>query len=260
MSTIYLCHILNIFCLSHLYLWILVYICYIFWSSTDCFIDTVILVFHYIKLDKFWVHAESRLPLPLSPLLPCHNLIHPECSCQKNLRFHMNTSTVRTWCAHMRLLHHIVGQLIEMAMSVRAYKLFFTKANNIFSWHLILNRIVIYLLSLFCCAFTERNRSCDFFSSFLIVAIYIVCLCFKNISSWTVEITVAAHDTTGGMATKISEAAMIARQGVDVYIVKVNRLLVFYQQIILHLSHKKSHFDLQRLNWILSVGGILLKG
>ncbi|KAK1362047.1 Isopentenyl phosphate kinase [Heracleum sosnowskyi] len=35
-----------------------------------------------------------------------------------------------------------------------------------------------------------------------------------------VEISVAAHDTTGGMATKISEAAMIARQGVDVYIVK----------------------------------------
>ncbi|KAL8157318.1 isopentenyl phosphate kinase isoform X2 [Apium graveolens] len=39
-------------------------------------------------------------------------------------------------------------------------------------------------------------------------------------TSKEVEITVAAHDTTGGMATKISEAAMIARQGVDVYIVK----------------------------------------
>lgn len=36
-----------------------------------------------------------------------------------------------------------------------------------------------------------------------------------------VEITVAAHDTTGGMATKISEAAMIAKLGIDVYIVKV---------------------------------------
>ncbi|KAK4430044.1 Isopentenyl phosphate kinase [Sesamum alatum] len=35
-----------------------------------------------------------------------------------------------------------------------------------------------------------------------------------------VEITVAAHDTTGGMITKISEAAMIAKLGMDVYIVK----------------------------------------
>ncbi|OAY79552.1 Isopentenyl phosphate kinase, partial [Ananas comosus] len=35
-----------------------------------------------------------------------------------------------------------------------------------------------------------------------------------------VEITVAAHDTTGGMETKISEAAVIARLGIDVYITK----------------------------------------
>ncbi|KAL1569826.1 isopentenyl phosphate kinase-like isoform X1 [Salvia divinorum] len=35
-----------------------------------------------------------------------------------------------------------------------------------------------------------------------------------------VEITVAAHDTTGGMVTKITEAAMIAKLGIDVYIVK----------------------------------------
>ncbi|GMH01766.1 hypothetical protein Nepgr_003605 [Nepenthes gracilis] len=35
-----------------------------------------------------------------------------------------------------------------------------------------------------------------------------------------VEMTVAAHDTTGGMKTKISEAAAIAKLGVDVYIVK----------------------------------------
>ncbi|CAN1187767.1 Isopentenyl phosphate kinase [Linum perenne] len=35
-----------------------------------------------------------------------------------------------------------------------------------------------------------------------------------------VEITVAAHDTTGGMVTKIAEAAMIAKLGIDVYIVK----------------------------------------
>lgn len=33
--------------------------------------------------------------------------------------------------------------------------------------------------------------------------------------------TVAAHDTTGGMVTKITEAAMIAKLGIDVYIVKV---------------------------------------
>ncbi|KAL5100157.1 hypothetical protein RYX36_004484 [Vicia faba] len=36
----------------------------------------------------------------------------------------------------------------------------------------------------------------------------------------SIEITVAAHDTTGGMKTKISEAAMIAKFGIDVYIVK----------------------------------------
>ncbi|KAH7858565.1 hypothetical protein Vadar_025335 [Vaccinium darrowii] len=35
-----------------------------------------------------------------------------------------------------------------------------------------------------------------------------------------VEMTVAAHDTTGGMETKISEAAMIAKLGIDVYIVE----------------------------------------
>ncbi|THU45108.1 hypothetical protein C4D60_Mb02t14390 [Musa balbisiana] len=35
-----------------------------------------------------------------------------------------------------------------------------------------------------------------------------------------VEITVAAHDTTGGMKTKISEAAMIAKLGINVYITK----------------------------------------
>ncbi|KAL6499258.1 hypothetical protein OROHE_026135 [Orobanche hederae] len=39
-------------------------------------------------------------------------------------------------------------------------------------------------------------------------------------TSRQVEITVAAHDTTGGMRTKISEAAMIAKLGIDVYIVK----------------------------------------
>lgn len=37
-----------------------------------------------------------------------------------------------------------------------------------------------------------------------------------------VEISVAAHDTTGGMETKILEAAVIARLGVDVYITKVD--------------------------------------
>ncbi|TKY69628.1 Isopentenyl phosphate kinase [Spatholobus suberectus] len=36
----------------------------------------------------------------------------------------------------------------------------------------------------------------------------------------SIELTVAAHDTTGGMKTKISEAAMIAKLGIDVYIVK----------------------------------------
>lgn len=36
-----------------------------------------------------------------------------------------------------------------------------------------------------------------------------------------VETVAAAHDTTGGMATKIAEAATIAMSGVDVYIVEV---------------------------------------
>lgn len=35
-----------------------------------------------------------------------------------------------------------------------------------------------------------------------------------------VDFTVAAHDTTGGMETKILEAAMIAKLGIDVYITK----------------------------------------
>ncbi|KAM0015025.1 putative isopentenyl phosphate kinase [Helianthus debilis subsp. tardiflorus] len=35
-----------------------------------------------------------------------------------------------------------------------------------------------------------------------------------------VETSVASHDTTGGMETKISEAATIAKLGIDVYIVK----------------------------------------
>ncbi|CAI9096519.1 OLC1v1032684C1 [Oldenlandia corymbosa var. corymbosa] len=39
-------------------------------------------------------------------------------------------------------------------------------------------------------------------------------------ASRKVVVTVAAHDTTGGMVTKISEAAMIAKLGIDVYIVK----------------------------------------
>ncbi|XP_059308608.1 isopentenyl phosphate kinase isoform X1 [Lycium ferocissimum] len=36
----------------------------------------------------------------------------------------------------------------------------------------------------------------------------------------TIEFTVASHDTTGGMVTKITEAAMIAKLGIDVYITK----------------------------------------
>ncbi|XP_058194618.1 isopentenyl phosphate kinase [Rhododendron vialii] len=43
---------------------------------------------------------------------------------------------------------------------------------------------------------------------------------FENLNK-RVEFTVAAHDTTGGMVTKISEAAMIAKLGIDVYIVQV---------------------------------------
>ena len=42
-----------------------------------------------------------------------------------------------------------------------------------------------------------------------------------------VEISVAAHDTTGGMETKISEAAAIARLGIDVFITKVKTRYVY---------------------------------
>ena len=48
-----------------------------------------------------------------------------------------------------------------------------------------------------------------------------------------VEISVAAHDTTGGMETKILEAAVIARLGIDVYITKV-RMLCFHFSILKH--------------------------
>ena len=47
----------------------------------------------------------------------------------------------------------------------------------------------------------------------------------------TVEISVASHDTTGGMVTKISEAAMIAKLGIDVYIVKVKNTIFIYNLI-----------------------------
>lgn len=43
------------------------------------------------------------------------------------------------------------------------------------------------------------------------------------------EISVAAHDTTGGMETKILEAAVIARLGTDVYITKVGMPATFCQ-------------------------------
>ncbi|KAK4598659.1 hypothetical protein RGQ29_015922 [Quercus rubra] len=42
----------------------------------------------------------------------------------------------------------------------------------------------------------------------------------QNMDKQGVKTTAAAHDTTGGMETKIAEAAMIARLGIDVYIVK----------------------------------------
>lgn len=44
------------------------------------------------------------------------------------------------------------------------------------------------------------------------------------------EISVAAHDTTGGMETKILEAAVIARLGIDVYITKVRMLASILKQ------------------------------
>lgn len=49
-------------------------------------------------------------------------------------------------------------------------------------------------------------------------------LCSVRYLFTAVEISVAAHDTTGGMETKILEAAVIARLGIDVYITKVGML------------------------------------
>ncbi|CAM8939568.1 unnamed protein product [Rhodiola kirilowii] len=43
----------------------------------------------------------------------------------------------------------------------------------------------------------------------------------QNMNSEAIETSVADHDTTGGMLTKIAEAASIAKLGVTVYIVKV---------------------------------------
>ena len=51
-----------------------------------------------------------------------------------------------------------------------------------------------------------------------------------------VEITVAAHDTTGGMVTKISEAALIAKLGIDVYIVKVT-----FAQVLSYMKFSSSY-------------------
>jgi len=41
-----------------------------------------------------------------------------------------------------------------------------------------------------------------------------------GLNKGSVQTTVAAHDTTGGMATKIAEAASIAAMGIDVYVVE----------------------------------------
>ncbi|CAM8945523.1 unnamed protein product [Rhodiola kirilowii] len=43
----------------------------------------------------------------------------------------------------------------------------------------------------------------------------------QNMNSEAIETSVADHDTTGGMLTKVAEAASIAKLGVTVYIVKV---------------------------------------
>lgn len=58
-------------------------------------------------------------------------------------------------------------------------------------------------------------------------------------SSCAVEMTVAAHDTTGGMETKISEAAMIAKLGIDVYIVEVITLKTFL--VIIFSPRSRAH-------------------
>lgn len=60
-----------------------------------------------------------------------------------------------------------------------------------------------------------------------------VCLILE---SKTVQTSVAAHDTTGGMETKIAEAAMIAKLGIDVYIVKVKIIDTFFCLKVNHVS------------------------
>lgn len=65
-----------------------------------------------------------------------------------------------------------------------------------------------------------------------------------------VETSVAAHDTTGGMLTKISEAAVIAKLGIDVYIVKVilypkpQMVFVLYADVLV----------LRNLGWCIQAG------
>lgn len=58
-------------------------------------------------------------------------------------------------------------------------------------------------------------RFYSLFSDFMYITTEVKFYAFE-----TVKMTAAAHDTTGGMETKISEAAMIAKLGIDVYIVK----------------------------------------
>lgn len=59
----------------------------------------------------------------------------------------------------------------------------------------------------------------------------------------SVQTTVASHDTTGGMATKVAEAASIAAMGIDVYIVEVVYLTLclfsfFLREVCLNASYR----------------------
>ncbi|KAJ0717883.1 putative aspartate/glutamate/uridylate kinase, fosfomycin resistance kinase, FomA-type [Helianthus annuus] len=62
---------------------------------------------------------------------------------------------------------------------------------------------------------------------------------------YTVETSVASHDTTGGMETKISEAATIAKLGIDVYIVKVYIFSIHDLSFYLKLLHCETFLSLQ---------------
>lgn len=68
-----------------------------------------------------------------------------------------------------------------------------------------------------------------------------------------VEITVAAHDTTGGMKTKISEAAVIAKLGIPVYITQVRSFIYPNRKLCSSLVSRILGYPVGNTGWYRSL-------